>query len=87
MPTIVRLPSTPCPICKEPLDSVTSLEQAVQPKDGDATVCMYCNSVLVFTNAEKNTVRLATKEDLKGVDFVELKQRQNAITRIHKQNS
>lgn len=39
-----------CPRCKAKHDAITALyEENVVPKPGDATICLYCGGVNIFT--------------------------------------
>lgn len=50
-----------CPQCHKILDAATGVEGARPPKPNDFTVCVYCQSWLLFT--DDLGLRLATDED------------------------
>ncbi len=46
-----RLKSSPaCPVCAKVLDAVSSEDPEAQPGPGSLTVCVPCQSLLVFTD-------------------------------------
>jgi hypothetical protein len=46
-----RLPLCLCPVCESKLDAATATDDDnVVPKSGDVTICIYCTSVLEFTD-------------------------------------
>ena len=57
-----RLKSTVCPVCKKSVDAATSLHGKGIPQKGNFTVCIYCSSILRFT--EKMGLVAATADDV-----------------------
>jgi hypothetical protein len=53
----VRITSgEPCPTCQMPLNRSTCTMGDKDPKPGDLTVCIYCNTVLQFGKNLERTV-------------------------------
>lgn len=61
-----RLANTPCcPKCKAKADGFTSTEGIAIPKDGDWSVCMYCQSLNVYVKTgDQYSLRLATDAEV-----------------------
>lgn len=56
---VTRLKAQPCPTCGKNLDAVTVMtNENVKPRPDDFTICIYCQTPLVFT--KDLTVRPAT---------------------------
>jgi hypothetical protein len=51
-----------CPLCRKVLNACTNMTGDEGPVEGDATVCLYCSSVLLFGPNLK--LRVATLEEL-----------------------
>ena len=50
-PSITRLPEHPCPECGYRLDAAGTTDgQPGSPSPGDCSVCMMCNTLLVYTD-------------------------------------
>jgi hypothetical protein len=63
-----------CSACGHLLNAATSVtEEGAMPKAGDASVCSYCSTILIFTSDDGAT-RLATAAEVAEVlaDFPEL---------------
>lgn len=58
---ITKTPGAPCCCCGEILDMAGTDEGPYRPTPGDYTVCLYCATVLVFT--ETLALRKATDAD------------------------
>ena len=67
MPFLKSKPT--CPVCRIVLDGVGHVtNEALMPKEGDATVCSYCMSLLIFT---KNlSLRIATRKETKEIEKI-----------------
>lgn len=61
----VRLPATTCPTCRETLDGVTSTGSRAQPEPGDYSICVYCGTLLMFT--ETLVLRRLTYDEERAV--------------------
>jgi hypothetical protein len=48
-----RVKATRCIRCNELLDAATSVTGDDQPKRGDASICLKCNHVAIFTRGGK----------------------------------
>lgn len=60
-----RLPMTPCPICRLPLDAATAVGKPAVPKHGNFTVCIRCGARLRFERSAigQLSVRACTAAD------------------------
>lgn len=58
-----RIKNNICPSCKKRIDGNTPVFHDNPIRPGDMTVCMYCQSILIY--AGNLTVRLATRQELK----------------------
>jgi hypothetical protein len=43
-----RTPTAPCANCGKPNDAASNPEEDITPKEGDISVCLYCNHVAIF---------------------------------------
>lgn len=61
-----NMPSLKCPVCDRVLDAATSLGERALPRDGDITLCLYCQTVCLFTmvNGEITGLREPTDSEL-----------------------
>lgn len=50
-----------CPVCAEVLDGATCVDRDASPKPGDATMCIKCGSIVMFTRGLG--LRLPTKQE------------------------
>lgn len=57
-----RLPGRHCPVCRAEIDGQTSVAGQFTPKPGDVTVCLYCQSILIFT--EDLQTRIASYDEM-----------------------
>ena len=72
-----RTPEAKCLRCEHKVDAVSHpTNDEVVPKPGDATVCLYCGYLMVFT--DDMTFRELTEEELLEVPLDELSQLQRA---------
>ena len=57
-----RPPASPCPNCHKVLDGAANTQGTGGPQPGDATVCLYCATILLF-DAETR-LRLPAPDEL-----------------------
>jgi hypothetical protein len=62
--TDTRIGVSPCPTCGKGLDAASSAKGHT-PRPGDASVCIYCSTALVF--AEDLTLRAMTDDELEAL--------------------
>lgn len=75
-----KLKNTPhCPACKTGLDGWTEVEPGESPRVDDVTVCVYCSSVLQYT--EGFGLKLAPAEVIAEVTLP-LSRAQNALRKM-----
>jgi len=66
---VPQVKASQCPGCRTMLDGCTVIndpDEEKLPKPGDLTVCMYCGSILRFTDGRM--LAICTKEDLEDVE-------------------
>lgn len=57
-------PGLVCPVCHTELDAATNVEDDQAPKPGDVTICVYCATVMEFT---EGGLRIMSQEELDAV--------------------
>lgn len=55
------LPVSACIVCEMKLDAATCITSRARPKEGDASLCLYCSNVAIFGPDRK--LRQPTEEE------------------------
>ena len=67
-PTHWPIAPHPCPACHESLEVATEVSPGPPPEPGNLTVCLYCSSLLVFT---ETGLRAAQRSDVDALSMEE----------------
>lgn len=74
-----------CPHCLKGLDGFTSTKGQT-PRNGDVSICLYCNSTLEFINVMGQLHLQPVSDDaLEHTDFVELGRGHDLVKQFHEQ--
>ena len=71
-----------CPSCDKKVDGYKSVDHEEQPKPGDVTICVYCRSVLSFT--EDMGLAMASAEDMQACGLLEISRGQQQAKMLQK---
>ena len=75
-----RLEPVSCPTCGKKLDAATHLTEDVTPAPGDATICVGCQDVLIFT--DELGLRNITEAEIQTLDLGEISRYQAALVKV-----
>ena len=71
-----------CPNCNKILDGFSSPHSSCEPKNGDVTICIYCNTINQFViKGATITLTEADADVIVQLDFIEL-QRANEFVEL-----
>jgi len=75
-----------CLKCDAVLDANTHLEEDIEPKDGDFSVCLYCGEIMVFEGDHFRTPNDADLQDLEAGGLLELQKAQQFCRMFHEKH-
>ncbi len=75
-----RLAPVSCPTCGKNLDAATHPTEDVTPSPGDATICVGCQDVLIFT--DELGLRNVTEAEIQELPLEEISRFQAALLKV-----